>query len=198
MGAVGDRANIRTLTGKAYIVMRQRLVTTTLVPLLALAVSGCFPIVTRYHQLEGVGVEHRSSVCPSYGPPGRAEIKDGELSLTISLNAPGQDTSGSILLLIPLGARAEWGASKLNVVESGSGRTRILEMTQQVPTPRSPAMAGRVPTVQVLRYVFSVPIDLADEGTLVLPDMRFNDKVLPSRSFKYTRKTWVGLVPLNC
>ena len=198
MIAIADHANIRMTTGGVLIAMRQRIVTAGLVLFCVMAISACMPMVTRYNQLDGPGVEHRSSLCPTYGPPGRAVIREGEFEVTVSVNPGARPDRGGMVMSGPLDARLGLVTESLRIVEAGTGKARSLALSRLAPRPLPPGAKGAPRTRQTLFYDFPIPPDLADEGTLELPAFRFNGNVFPARELRFSRKTWVGTMPLNC
>lgn len=178
--------------------MRQRVVTAICIVCGVLMLSGCMPMALRYNHLDGVGVEHRPSLCPTYGPPGRAVMKQGDVEIIASLNKGGPSRLGSVSVSAPLGARIELVQNSIRISEPGRSDARELSLKSLPPNPLPPGVKPSPRMREIVYFGFSIPDDLAEEGSVELPAIRINDAVLPARRLNYTRKTWLGNVPLNC
>jgi hypothetical protein len=174
-----------------------RLARFVVVSLMVSALAGCFPMVTRYTQLDGPEVEHRSSLCPTYGPPGKAAMKAGEVEVQLNLNPSGVAKQGSLSVVGPLDSRLALGEAELKIMGEGQTKVQTVPLTL-LPPYVNPFAKNFKRTRNVQFYAFPIPADLADAGTVEVPTIKINDAIVPPRTLRFSRKTWVGTMPLNC
>lgn len=171
---------------------------------LALAtLPGCFPYVASYVYLESPGVTHKRAPCYDGAPMGVAYEKSGvsfELALEPHALSPSKDAflklraPRHVAISIPEPiARVRFRGEHEN--QSASINLKLTPLDWQGPYVAE--MRRKSPFTEY-RFVFSNLPPITSPGTIELPVVSVDGVAVASPRFAFERRTYAGMVPLNC
>ncbi len=165
--------------------------------------TGCFPYAADYVYLESPGVSHRRAPCHGGAPMGVAYEKSGvRFELALEPHALSRSKDAYLKVFAPRYvaisipepiARVRFRSDPES--QSASIQLKVTPLDWQGPYV---AEMRRTSPLAEYRFVFSNLPPMTSPGTIELPVVLADGTVVESPVFAFERRTYAGLLPLNC
>lgn len=183
--------------------MRSKIVPTVIIGLALAMLPGCFPYVTSYVYLESPGVTHRRAPCYDGAPMAAVYERRGvSFELTLEPLAMSSSKEAYLKLRAPRGVAISISEPTARIrfrgeteKESASVSLKVAPLDWQGPYVDD---RRRKSPLAEYRFVFSNLPPINSPGTLELPAILVDGVVVASPVFAFERRTYAGIVPLNC
>ena len=169
--------------------------------LAAATLPGCFPYVTSYVYLDSPGVTYKRSPCYDGAAVGVAYERNGVLfEVTLEPHALSPLKQAYLKVRAPRGAAISIPEPTALITFRGQNSPTSVRL-QAAPLdwqgPYVEAMRRKSPLAEY-RFVFSDLPPIDSPGTLKLPVVVADGAALESPIFTFERRSYAGIVPLNC
>jgi hypothetical protein len=180
---------------------RSKIASGTLVVLVAATLPGCFPYLTSYVYLDGPGVTYKRSPCYDGAPVGVAYEKNSvRFEVTLEPHALSPLKQAYLKVRAPRSAAISIPEPTALITFRGQGKPTSVHL-QAAPLdwqgPYVEEMRRKSPLAEY-RFVFIDLPSIDSPGTLKLPIVVADGAVLESPIFTFERRSYAGIVPLNC
>lgn len=156
-------------------------------------------MLTSYVRLDAPGVRYVGACA---GPAHFAVVERAGVTLSVTLE-PGissRSKEGLLIVMGPLGTQVSIPHPEGRVTRSDAGEPRVMDFQlRQVPAegPYDDEMARRGGRVRYRYRFFGLP-DITFPGELTLPEIQVNGTMVALPAFKFERRPYAGISPLNC
>ena len=169
--------------------------------LVAVTLPGCFPYVTSYVYLDSPGVTYKRSPCYDGAPVGVTYEKNGvRFEVTLEPHALSPLKHAYLKVRAPRSAAISIPEPTALIMFRGQDKPTSVRL-QAAPLdwqgPYVAEMRRKSPLAEY-RFVFTDLPSIDSPGTLKLPIVVADGAALESPVFTFERRSYAGIVPLNC
>lgn len=166
--------------------------------ILVAVLPGCFPYVTSYVHLEAPGIRNTGG-CAGPSVFATYEAQGARFDVTLEPGAlASRSSAGFLRVRAPQSLAISMPEAIGYVTPEGRAPLRFQLTRVEPPEERFGREMLKRGGVLEHRFEFSglPPIDFS--GTLRVPTMYLDGVAISSPSFKFDRRPWAGVLPLNC
>jgi hypothetical protein len=163
--------------------------------------GGCFPYVMSYVYLDAPGVTYRRSPCRDGAAVGVAYEKSGvRFEVTLEPHALSPLKDAYLKLRAPRSAAISIPEPIAHVVFQGQGKATLVHLKAVPLDWQGPYVeeARRKSLLAEYLFLFDDLPTIQSSGTLQLPVVVIDGAAVESPTFTFERRTYAGIVPLNC
>ena len=166
----------------------------------SLALTGCFPYATSYVHLEAAGVGHKQAACRDVGPPVFAsyERNGAKIDVTLEPGWAARSKAGFLRVRAPQSIAVSLHEDFGYITPDGQPAIRFELKRVEPPEERFGREILRRQGVLEHRFEFSGLPPIAFSGSLRLPSLLVDGAEVDTPSFRFDRRTYAGVAPMNC
>jgi hypothetical protein len=158
---------------------------------------GCFPYITSYVHLEAPGIQNTGG-CAGPSVFATYEAQGARFDVTLEPGSVSRSSAGFLRVRAPQNMVVSMPEAVGYVTPEGQAPIRF-ELSRVEPwEERFGREVLKRRGVLEHRFVFSGLPPIAFSGTLKVPTLYLDGVAVTSPSFKFDRRPWAGVVPLNC
>ena len=156
-------------------------------------------MLTSYVHLDAPGVRH-SGACAGPAHFAMLEREGATISVTLEPGISSRSKEGLLIVMGPLDTQVSIPHPAGRVTRSDAGEPRVIDFElRQVPAegPYDDEMVRRAGRIRY-RYRFLGLPDITFPGVLTLPEIQVNGTTVALPAYKFERRPYAGIAPLNC